>query len=73
MCIVYSKHKEKKYEEAAEELMVLTLNEFLEAIVPVCYLICFLVAFYGPNAEFVGQFLLILTSSVYLFCNSRKC
>ena len=43
-------------EEAAEELMTLTLNEYLEAIVPVCYLICFLVAFHGPNADTVGQF-----------------
>ena len=26
------------------ELMILTLNEFLELIVPLCYLVCFLVA-----------------------------
>ena len=59
--IVYSKNKEKNYEEAAEELMVLKLNEFLEAILPVCYLICFFVALYRPNAQFVGQFLLVST------------
>ena len=33
---------------------VLSLNEFLELIVPICYLFCYLVAFYGPNALLVG-------------------
>ena len=36
------------------DLQVLTLNEFLELIVPVCYLFCFLVAFYGHNAHLIG-------------------
>ena len=35
-------------------LQVLALNEFLELIVPVCYLFCFLVAFYGHNSHLVG-------------------
>ena len=33
---------------------VLSLNEFLELIVPICYLFCYLVAFYGPNALLIG-------------------
>ena len=33
---------------------VLSLNEFLELIVPICYMFCYLVAFYGPNALLVG-------------------
>ena len=36
-------------------LQVLALNEFLELIVPVCYLFCFLVAFYGHNSHLIGQ------------------
>ena len=36
-------------------LQVLALNEFLELIVPICYLFCFLIAFYGPNAHLLGQ------------------
>ena len=33
---------------------VLSLNEFLELIVPICYLFCYLIAFYGPNAFLIG-------------------
>ena len=33
---------------------VLSLNEFLELIVPICYMFCYLVAFYGPNALLIG-------------------
>ena len=40
-------------------LQVLTLNEFLELIVPVCYLFCFIVAFYGHNSHLIGQIILL--------------
>jgi hypothetical protein len=52
---VWRRHKDEEWEECGEELMTLTVNEFLEFIVPICYLVCFLVAFYGPNAHLVGE------------------
>ena len=45
-------------------LQVLALNEFLELIVPVCYLFCFLVAFYGHNSHLIGQIIQIGTPFV---------
>ena len=41
-------------------LQVLALNEFLELIVPICYLFCFLVAFYGHNSHHIGPMIQIL-------------
>ena len=46
--LTYWKHK------SLTILQLLTLNEFLELIVPVTYLLCFLVAFYGPNSHVIG-------------------
>ena len=40
-------------------LQILTLNEFLELIVPICYLFCYLVAFYGHNSHLVGKIIQI--------------
>ena len=51
---VFYLYKKKRFEECSEELQSLVLNEFLEAIIPLLYLVCFLAAFYGPNAEIIG-------------------
>ena len=51
---VFYLYKKKRFEECAEELQSLVLNEFLEAIIPLLYLVRFLAAFYGPNAEIIG-------------------
>ena len=49
-------------------LQVLALNEFLELIVPLCYLFCFLVAFYGHNSHLVGQIVLMFQLSAVFYC-----
>ena len=37
-----------------EMLLELIINETVETIVPFTYLVCFLIAYYGPNAELIG-------------------
>ena len=35
-------------------LFSLTINELVEVVIPFTFLVCFLFAFYGPNAEVIG-------------------
>ena len=37
-----------------ENLLSLTLNEIVEAVVPLSFFACFLISYYGPNAELIG-------------------
>ena len=41
--------------EQAELLQTLVINETVEIMVPLTYLLCFLLAYYGPNAELIGD------------------
>ena len=56
-CRVFYLYKKQRFEEYAAELHSLVLNEFLEAIIPFLFLVCFLAAYYGPNAEIIGRYL----------------
>ena len=38
-----------------EKLEFLTLAERVETIIPFTYLICFLMAYYGPNGDIIGK------------------
>ena len=40
--------------EVTEEVMKLIVTELVEFLVPICYLISFFFAFYGPNADLIG-------------------
>ena len=42
-------------EKQIELAQILVINEMVEFMVPISYLLCFTVAFYGPNAEFFGN------------------
>ena len=44
-------------QELTEEL---TLTERIETLVPLTYMLCFAIAFYGPNAEILGNIRLTL-------------
>ena len=33
------------------------MNEIVEVMVPLCYLVCFIMAYYGPNAHVIGNIL----------------
>ena len=52
---VWKKFKERDITACGEELMTLVLNEFLELIVPICYLFCYLAAWYGQNQGIIGK------------------
>ena len=55
----YSK-KENSRIIAQEELQELVMNERVETIIPLTYIVCFLLGYYGPNAEYLGNVQLTL-------------
>jgi len=52
---VYWFAKRGKLEKCGEAMMTLVLNEFLEFLVPLTFVLCFLVSFYGGNREVLGN------------------
>ena len=42
-------------EKQTELLQLLVINEMVEFWSPVCYLLCFITAYLGPNAELIGD------------------
>ena len=42
-------------EKQTELLQLLVINEMVEFWSPICYLLCFLTAYYGPNADLIGN------------------
>ena len=52
---VYRHHKNNQVDNCGETLMTLVLNESIEFIVPLTFLICFLVSFYGGNRNVIGK------------------
>ena len=42
-------------EKLHNEIFALILGESLEIIIPIAYLICFVIAYFGPNAEILGN------------------
>ena len=46
---------QKKLIEVKHELRKLSLVEIIEIMVPLCYIFTFLIAYYGPNAELLGN------------------
>ena len=52
---IYWYHREGKVDKCGAALMTLVLNEFLEMTVPLTFLLCFLVSFYGGNAFIIGE------------------
>ena len=48
-------NSDKNDKEMFECLFTLTINELVEIVVPLAFLICFLTAYYGPNAELIGN------------------
>ena len=52
-------YKKKNYPENIEKqielVQLLVVYEMVEFVVPLSYLLCFLIAYYGPNAEIIGD------------------
>ena len=54
--LVYTRLKNSKQVERQIRLaQILVINEMVEFMVPISYLLCFTVAYYGPNAELFGN------------------
>ena len=51
---IYWLHRKKHFVKCGETLQGLVTNEFLEFNVPFLFLVCFLAAYLGPNAEMIG-------------------
>ena len=48
-------NNDKKENDMIQSLISLIINELVEFVVPLTYLICFTGAYYGPNAELIGN------------------
>ena len=48
-------YDEKKENEMVSSLITLVMNELVEVVVPSTYLICFIMAYYGPNGDLIGN------------------
>ena len=46
--------RKKEFAKCGETLQGLVVNEFLEFTMPFLFLVCFLTAFHGPNADIIG-------------------
>ena len=54
LALWYSR-KDKNEEKKADIVLSLIINEAAESLMPIAYLICLLMAYYGPNAEMLGN------------------
>ena len=52
---VFWQHRSGHMEACGSYMMDLVLNEFLELVVPVTYLLTFIMCFYGPNGNKLGR------------------
>ena len=52
-----TRHKwsEKNEEKQVKAILNLIINESLEFLMPIAYVICLLMAYYGPNAKILGN------------------
>ena len=55
LSIAWNSKKNRNTEKQIALTQELAINELVEIIVPVTYLLCFLAAYYGPNAKVIGN------------------
>ena len=68
---IFYYYKQEKFEKCGESLMILVINEFLEMTVPLTFLLCFLVSFYGGNRAIIGRLSALRFFKLYFRC--REC
>ena len=49
------RNSEKSLPKLKKSVQMLVLSESLEIIIPLSYLLCFVAAYYGPNADILGN------------------
>ena len=54
---LYNKDENGTAKKQIELIQELVISETVEVMVPVCYLLCFTMAYYGPNGELIGNIL----------------
>ena len=52
---MFKKDDKKSLEETTDLLQELMVNEIVEVLSPIMYLLCFITAYYGPNADDIGN------------------
>ena len=55
LSIVWNTKKKGDLEKRIHLLQELAINELVEIVVPLTYLLCFVAAYYGPNAKVIGN------------------
>lgn len=58
MRIIYLRYKEEARETTGRQIKLLqelAIAEITELLVPLCYLLCLLMAYYGPNSDIIGN------------------
>ena len=46
---------QKSLQKLKKSAQILVLSESLEIVIPLAYLLCFVIAYYGPNADILGN------------------
>ena len=46
---------QKSLQKLKKSVQILVLSESLEIVIPLAYLLCFVIAYYGPNADILGN------------------
>ena len=46
---------EKSLQKLMKSVQILVLAESLEIVIPLAYLLCFIIAYHGPNADILGN------------------
>ena len=46
---------QKSLQKLKTSVQILVLSECLEIVIPLAYLLCFVIAYYGPNADILGN------------------
>ena len=46
---------EKSLPKLKKSVQILVLSESLEIVIPLAYLLCFVIAYHGPNADILGN------------------
>ena len=48
-------HTEESLQKLMKSVQILVLAESLEIVIPLAYLLCFIIAYHGPNADILGN------------------
>ena len=53
--ITWRNFTQKSVQKLKKSVQILVLSECLEIVIPLAYLLCFVIAYHGPNADILGN------------------